>query len=52
MVGCLLVDGLDACDPGFLDVLATLGVFQKWLLRTQTEDGRDVLGHVVGAAPF
>ena len=52
MVVCLLVDGLDTCDPGFLDVLATLGIFQRRLLRTQTEDGRDVLGHVVRAAPF
>jgi len=48
LVVCLLVDGLDACDPGFLDVLATIGLFQQRLLRSQMEDGREVLGHVVG----
>jgi len=45
IVVCLLFDGIDPCDPGALDVLQTIGVFQDGLLK------RDIDGKTTVQSP-
>lgn len=46
IVVCIIVDGLQTCDPGILDVLATVGVYQAGIMKKDV-DGKDVQAHVV-----
>jgi chitin synthase len=42
IVVCLVFDGIDPCDPGTLDVLATLGVFQDGIMKKDI-DGKETV---------
>ncbi|KAM0430065.1 hypothetical protein ACHAPT_006071 [Fusarium lateritium] len=45
VVVCILVDGIDSVDPGVLDALASIGLFQYGLCRERTPGGDLVTGH-------
>lgn len=46
IVLCLAIDGLNACDQGVLDVLATVGVYQHGVLE-EAVNGVDTQAHIV-----
>ncbi|KAJ2897269.1 hypothetical protein MKZ38_004823 [Zalerion maritima] len=46
VVVCIIADGIEAVDPGVLDVLATLGLYQDGLCRKRSEDGSEIVGHL------
>jgi hypothetical protein len=41
IVVCLVFDGIDPCDKGTLDLLATIGIYQ---------DGKETVAHIVSRA--
>lgn len=45
IVVCLVADGIDPCDKGTLDLLATVGVYQDNIMKRQV-DGKDVTCHI------
>ncbi|KAF5707993.1 CHS-3 chitin synthase 3 [Fusarium mundagurra] len=47
VVVCILIDGLESVDPGVLDVLTTIGLYQNGLCKKTTEQGEEVTGHLV-----
>ncbi|CAM1502291.1 Fc.00g042750.m01.CDS01 [Cosmosporella sp. VM-42] len=47
VVVCIIIDGMKAVDPGVLDVLASIGLYQDGLCMKNTPDGQDVLGHLL-----
>ena len=42
IVVCLVFDGIDPCDPGTLDVLQTIGVFQDGIMKKDI-DGKETV---------
>ncbi|KAF5633817.1 CHS-3 chitin synthase 3 [Fusarium tjaetaba] len=44
---CILIDGLESVDPGVLDVLTTIGLYQNGLCKKTTEKGEEVTGHLL-----
>lgn len=44
---CILIDGIESVDPGVLDVLTSIGLYQNGLCRKTTEQGEEVTGHLV-----
>lgn len=44
---CILIDGLESVDPGILDVLTTIGLYQNGLCKKTTDQGEEVTGHLV-----
>jgi chitin synthase len=42
IVICLLFDGLDPCDPGTLDVLQTIGLFQDGIMKRDIDGKKTV----------
>jgi chitin synthase len=44
IVVCLIFDGIDPCDPGTLDVLQTIGVFQDGIMKKDI-DGKETVFH-------
>ncbi|KAF5593785.1 CHS-3 chitin synthase 3 [Fusarium subglutinans] len=46
IVVCILIDGIESVDPGVLDVLTTLGLYQNGLCKRTTEKGEEVTGHL------
>lgn len=47
IVVCIIADGMEAVDPGVLDILATIGLYQDGLCRKRTRDGTEVKAHLV-----
>jgi chitin synthase len=45
IVVCLVFDGIDPCDKGVLDVLATVGVFQDGIMKKEV-DGKETVAHI------
>ncbi|KAI4265194.1 MAG: hypothetical protein L6R38_009593, partial [Xanthoria sp. 2 TBL-2021] len=45
IVVCVICDGIDPCDRGVLDVLATIGVYQDGVMRKDI-DGRETVAHI------
>jgi chitin synthase len=45
IVVCLVCDGIDPCDKGMLDVLATLGVYQDNIMKKEV-DGKATVAHI------
>jgi len=43
IVVCLIADGIDPCDPGTLDVLQTIGVFQDGIMKGVIDGKETVL---------
>ncbi|RBQ78900.1 hypothetical protein FVER14953_00084 [Fusarium verticillioides] len=46
VVVCILIDGLESVDPGILDVLTTIGLYQNGLCKKTTDQGEEVTGHL------
>ncbi len=46
IVVCLVFDGIDPCDKGTLDLLATVGVYQDGIMKKDI-DGRETTAHIV-----
>ncbi|KAG5812759.1 hypothetical protein H9Q74_004110 [Fusarium xylarioides] len=46
IVVCILIDGIESVDPGVLDVLTTIGLYQNGLCKKTTEQGEEVTGHL------
>ncbi|KAM0339106.1 hypothetical protein ACHAPU_011059 [Fusarium lateritium] len=46
VVVCILVDGMQSVDPGVLDVLATIGLYQDGVCRKTTLEGDETTGHL------
>ncbi|KAH7141419.1 chitin synthase-domain-containing protein [Dactylonectria estremocensis] len=46
VVICILVDGIQSVDPGVLDVLTSIGLYQDGLCRKTTPEGDAVTGHL------
>ena len=46
IVVCLVMDGVEACDPAVLDTLATLGLYQHEVTKKDI-DGRETMSHIV-----
>lgn len=46
VVLCLVMDGVDACDKGVLDTLATVGVYQHGVMKRDVV-GRETQAHIV-----
>ncbi|EXK49783.1 hypothetical protein FOMG_02264 [Fusarium oxysporum f. sp. melonis 26406] len=46
IVVCILIDGIESVDPGVLDVLTSIGLYQNGLCRKTTEQGEEVTGHL------
>jgi len=46
MVVCIIMDGIEACDNGVLDVLAVMGVYQEGIM-VKDVDGKPVTAHLV-----
>lgn len=42
---CVLMDGIDSCDRGVLDVLATIGVYQDGVMKKDI-DGKETVAHI------
>jgi chitin synthase len=42
IVICLLFDGIDTCDPGALDILQTIGVFQGGIMKKDIDGTKTV----------
>lgn len=45
IVVCVVCDGIDHCDRGSLDMLATIGVYQDGVMRNDI-DGRETVAHI------
>lgn len=45
IVVCCVADGIDPCDKGMLDVLATLGVYQDNIMKKEV-DGKATVAHI------
>ncbi|KAI9716508.1 MAG: Chitin synthase, class 2 [Chrysothrix sp. TS-e1954] len=45
IVVCLVFDGIDPCDKGTLDVLATVGIYQDGVMKRDI-DGKETVAHV------
>ena len=45
IVVCLVFDGIDPCDKGVLDVLATIGIFQDGVMKKDV-DGKETIAHI------
>nr|POE56382.1 chitin synthase g [Quercus suber] len=45
IVVCLVFDGIDPCDKGTLDLLATIGVYQDGIMKKDI-DGKDTVAHI------
>jgi chitin synthase len=45
IVVCLVFDGIDPCDPGTLDILQTIGVFQDGIMKKDI-DGKETVIHL------
>lgn len=46
IVVCILIDGIETCDRGVLDVLATIGVYQDDVMKEDV-DGHKTQAHIV-----
>ncbi|KAF5983770.1 CHS-3 chitin synthase 3 [Fusarium coicis] len=46
IVVCIPIDGLESVDPGVLDVLTTIGLYQNGLCKKTTDQGEEVTGHL------
>jgi hypothetical protein len=47
IVVCLVFDGIDPCDKGTLDLLATIGVYSDGIMKKDI-DGKETTAHIVG----
>jgi hypothetical protein len=47
IVVCLVFDGIDPCDKGTLDILATIGIYQDGIMKRDI-DGKETCAHIVG----
>jgi hypothetical protein len=47
IVVCLVFDGIDPCDKGTLDILATIGIYQDGIMKRDI-DGKETSAHIVG----
>ena len=47
IVVALIFDGIDPCDKGTLDVLATVGIYQDGIMKRDV-DGKETTAHIVG----
>ncbi|KAI7717920.1 Chitin synthase [Hortaea werneckii] len=45
IVVCLVFDGIDPCEKGTLDVLATIGVYQDGIMKKDI-DGKETVAHI------
>ncbi|KAF1813741.1 hypothetical protein P152DRAFT_290094 [Eremomyces bilateralis CBS 781.70] len=45
IVVCLVFDGIDPCDQGTLDILATIGIYQDGIMKRDI-DGRETVAHI------
>ncbi|KAF2482776.1 chitin synthase G [Neohortaea acidophila] len=45
IVVCLVFDGIDPCDKGVLDVLATIGIYQDGIMKKDI-DGKETVAHI------
>ncbi|KAL9624323.1 MAG: hypothetical protein Q9160_001570 [Pyrenula sp. 1 TL-2023] len=45
IVVCLVFDGIDPCDKGVLDLLATVGVYQDGIMKKDV-DGKETVAHI------
>ncbi|KAI5309618.1 Chitin synthase, class 2, partial [Ascosphaera atra] len=45
IVVCLVFDGIDPCDKGTLDLLATVGVYQDGIMK-RAVDGKETVAHI------
>lgn len=45
IVVCLIFDGIDPCDKGTLDVLATIGIYQDGIMKRDI-DGKETTAHI------
>lgn len=45
IVVCLVFDGIDPCDKGTLDVLATVGIYQDGIMKKDI-DGKETVAHI------
>ncbi|KAF2215957.1 glycosyltransferase family 2 protein [Cercospora zeae-maydis SCOH1-5] len=45
IVVCLVFDGIDPCDKGTLDVLATIGIYQDGIMKRDI-DGKETVAHI------
>ncbi|KAF2092228.1 glycosyltransferase family 2 protein [Saccharata proteae CBS 121410] len=45
IVVCLVFDGIDPCDKGTLDVLATVGIYQDGVMKKDI-DGKETTAHI------
>ncbi|RMY93612.1 hypothetical protein D0862_09158 [Hortaea werneckii] len=45
IVVCLVFDGIDPCDKGTLDVLATIGIYQDGIMKRDI-DGKETTAHI------
>lgn len=52
IVVCILIDGLESVDPGVLDVLTTIGLYQNGLCKKTTDKGEEVTGHLVSLPEY
>jgi len=46
IVVCLVFDGIDPCDKGTLDLLATIGIYQDGIMKKDI-DGKETTAHIV-----
>ena len=51
IVVCLVFDGIDPCDKGTLDLLATVGVYQDGVMKKDI-DGNETVAHIVSCTIF
>lgn len=49
IVVCLVFDGIDPCDKGTLDLLATIGIYQDGVMKRDI-DGKETIAHIVSFA--
>ncbi|CAK3745441.1 glycosyltransferase family 2 [Lecanosticta acicola] len=45
IVVCMVFDGIDPCDKGTLDVLATVGIYQDGIMKKDI-DGKETVAHI------
>ncbi|KAK3686956.1 Chitin synthase, class 3 [Vermiconidia calcicola] len=45
IVVCLVFDGIDPCDKGTLDILATIGIYQDGIMKRDI-DGKETVAHI------
>jgi len=51
IVVCLVFDGIDPCDKGTLDLLATIGIYQDGVMKKDI-DGNETVAHIVSFQSF